>query len=1050
MRNKRASRFLPLVFLALPAWAGTSLSVTSGSSIPLTIPAVAPFTAFGDYRVEFRLHGWTVPASGSLVLVSFGSGVGKRLEIALKSTAELCATDWVDSAGAGVISCANLTGHSDVIVRVQRFANGTATSTGWSAGSFSLEAQDINATAIAAYCWAAANLYECPMIPVASSNWSQSTGYIGSSTSAFSLAWLKWSSATVPPGSLFSLEATPADLADWRFENDLTNVGTGAYPITLGASNASYTATPGGPPVCIAGTQQSFRAGYPARLDGTNAYSPNSSSPLTYLWQQLSGPTNVTFDHRDIVTPTIARTAFGSYVFQLTVTDASRQSSSCTVKHGFVATDGRGAVITGNPAVDTLLGSMIQYGANPWPWADERHKAASDFNLLHLTDYYMPFWETSKGPGTVTVTASSATVTGIGTDFTTRFCQGPGSPTIPKTAAGGQNVYLLLWYPNSSPEGYGLRYTAVSSCTSDTQLTLSEVWPNDVSDCHTGGCTYSYDDPSYGTISAPRSGIWVYPSGEGSDFYDAVAAFYALYYRSGIDDYLTAARALADRTWKYKLDSGMACRWGGTPVRDRCGGSMEPRTWSLLGITLRALDGRPDMWPGLEHMLSYASHWVVDDISWGLWDLREQAYLLATLSYGALYDPTPANSSAYQTSISYVMSNLWSKTESPYGSWEAMYSPNTGNSWYASKSVVLTHGSTDVDGSGSGIGFGSIATGDGTWSAYPSSTEHIVFFSGTAQPATNAATENVYYTASYSAGSDSHLTLDRPYAGTTGAHGWMVGYGFCPNDCFVGYGTQPFMIGILGFAFEMAAQAIAVSDPTNAALARQYVVDIANWEANYGYRSSIGGLQYVVNTVDCPVPINDSMTWCTAGFNQSQGRTLNAEALRAVTLAYRDTRSAAILAFADSIYNAMWAKPGTCPSGSVLCASDGYYLDDWDNWTGWYISGTPWNNLWHKYFGMSFGIGAGSDWPAVRIGGPRSPWQRLVYMAFNMQSVSGAASVRVITTAPSGEVSQTPCASSPCAVPIDGRQGDHIFSLQYLSSDGTVLASTESPVIQGQ
>jgi len=66
------------------------------------------------------------------------------------------------------------------------------------------------------------------------------------------------------------------------------------------------------------------------------------------------------------------------------------------------------------------------------------------------------------------------------------------------TAAGGQNVYLLLWYPNSSSEGYGLRYTAVSSCTSDTVLTLSEVWPNDVSDCHTGGCNYSYDDPSYG------------------------------------------------------------------------------------------------------------------------------------------------------------------------------------------------------------------------------------------------------------------------------------------------------------------------------------------------------------------------------------------------------------------------------------------------------------------------------------------------------------------------------------------------------------------------
>jgi len=454
------------------------------------------------------------------------------------------------------------------------------------------------------------------------------------------------------------------------------------------------------------------------------------------------------------------------------------------------------------------------------------------------------------------------------------------------------------------------------------------------------------------------------------------------------------------------------------------------------------------MWPGLENLFSYATHWVVDDVGWGLWDLREQAYLLATLSYGALYDPTPANRSAYQATISFNMTHIWEPLQYPDGSWPALYSPTTGNSWYASKSVSLTHGSTDVDGSGSGIDFTAIHTGDGTWSAYPSSTEHIVFFSGTAQPATNAATENVYYTASL--GAAGHLTLDRPYEGSTGAHGWMVGYGFCPNDCFVGYGTQPFMIGILGFAFEMAAQAIAVSDPTNAALARQYVVDIANWEENYGYRPSIKGLQYIANTVDCPVPINDSWTWCTSDYNQSQGRTLALEALRAVTLAYRDTRNVALGAFGTTLYNAMWAKPGTCPSGSTLCVSDGFYLDDWDNWTGWYMSGTPWNNLWHKYFGMSFGIGAGADWPAVRIGGPQGFSPRFVYLAFNMRTVSGAASVRVITTAPSGEVSRTPCASSPCAVPIDGRQGGYIFSLQYLSSNGAVLASTESPVIQGQ
>jgi len=146
----------------------------------------------------------------------------------------------------------------------------------------------------------------------------------------------------------------------------------------------------------------------------------------------------------------------------------------------------------------------------------------------------------------------------------------------------------------------------------------------------------------------------------------------------------------------------------------------------------------------------------------------------------------------------------------------------------------------------------------------------------------------------------------------------------------------------------------------------------------------------------------------------------------------------------------MWAKPGTCPSGSTLCVSDGFYLDDWDNWTGWYMSGTPWNNLWHKYFGMSFGIGAGADWPAVRIGGPQGFSPRFVYLAFNMRTVSGAASVRVITTAPAERCPERRAPHRLARCRSTAGKGAIFFSLQYLSSNGAVLASTESPVIQGQ
>jgi hypothetical protein len=46
--------------------------------------------------------------------------------------------------------------------------------------------------------------------------------------------------------------------------------------------------------------------------------------------------------------------------------------------------------------------------------------------------------------------------------------------------------------------------------------------------------------------------------GAPANYYDNVAAYYALYYRSGIDDYLTAARKLADRFWESPpIDQGV-------------------------------------------------------------------------------------------------------------------------------------------------------------------------------------------------------------------------------------------------------------------------------------------------------------------------------------------------------------------------------------------------------------------------------------------------------------------------------------------------------------
>ena len=1115
---KRLTLLTVLLWHAARAY--SSLTLGPGVSGVLRVPAVAPFTTLGDYRLEFRIHDWVLPTSGSVPYISWGSVYSgtRYLEITFSSSGAICALDWVDNLSRGNSACAVLTGHKDVVVRVQRFGNSYPAEEN-TIGSFSLDVQDVDGTPLQSYCYLPGENYACPILSTSVKDWSGTAGFVGnpSQATSFSLTWLKWFSVTVPPGSPFSMESTPADLADWRFEGNANNQGTGAYSVSISsfAGHPNYFTSPSYSPTCVAGTQHVFRAAFPVQLDGTDAYPLNGDPQLTYVWQELSGPTQVSWVGQNTATPTISRTIFGSYVFQLTVTDTDGQSATCTIKHGFVATDSSNVVITNNPVADTLLGPMIRYGTNPWPWADDRHKAGSDLmtaslgTSLNSSRNYAAFWTATKGPGTIAVATGGSTVTGTGTTFTTTFCQGPENPRVPRlsyaspanasltidatnnllvrapaysfvwqnaqswiyisaganwtpgwyliqsvsngvaildhspSAAGNPAVAtftlypqpamkILVWYPDGSPEGYGLRGLSVVSCLSDTQLTTWTPWQGDIADCHNGGCSYSSDD---GGIDATGGGIWTFPNGEGSNYYDGVAGLYALYYRTGLDDYLTAARTLADRFWKYRLGSGTLCN--SSPGPNACGGNNAPREQSLLGMVLRATDGRPDMWPGLESMFTYYMTFLNStNIEWGLWDIREEAYHMAMISYCALFDPSQTFQSNCKSALSTSMNRLWNVTQSPDGSWQQLYYVDS--SWNGSTTTVnLTNGSTYVAGNGTSWTSGRFPT-----------YQHIVFLPTSGQPANiQAQTENTYYTPTFVG--PTSLTLDRPYQGTTGSHGWMLGDTSAPPTVATGWGGQPFINGILGLGFELTALALGDSDAVNAAKAHNFNLSIARWEMNVGYRSAVKGMQYVAGTVECLPPIPESAVWCTGNNSPTQARTLNAESMRSVMLAYAYSKDAALLSFGDTLYNAMYAKTGYCSPRSPVCVPDGQYLSDLNSGTGWYMTGDPVNNKWHKFFGMMFGIGAASDWPAYRIGGPRPRTRRAVSVAFNMASVPGAVAVRVSTIAPTGEKIDTPCTSSPCTATIDDRQGDHLFQLQYLSAQGAVLATTALPVAEG-
>ena len=852
------------------------------------------------------------------------------------------------------------------------------------------------------------------------------------------VAFVRWFSSVVPLGTPIPIIAT-GDLADWEFEGNLTD--SSGHGLTMSGGTFSFVPTPAYPPVCSAGKPQSFRAGHPGTLDGTGSAPLDGGATLTFLWQQLSGPT-LTWGRTRISRPIVGRGGLaqwttsdqnaaqpaisglepGSYTFQLTVTDATGQSRVCTVNDGAVETDDNGLVITNNPAVDTLLGTMVQYGKNPWPWYDDRHKAEADMQIATMDPYYGAWWDVAD-PGTVSVTTASTTVSGVGTTFTTTFCNGPSDPTTPKSG-----IEIVVWYSTNNPlipSETGRRMVGIARCTSDTQLTLNQAW---VGQDVAPGSGLSYSDNSvYGT--------WAYTPAP-ANYYDNVAAFYALYYRSGIVDYLNAARKLADRFWECpEVDRGEAYVGSdGLPH-----GSWPNRSTAMMGLVLRALDGRPEMWPGLYKIAAEANFELSPgsypgNMSPNLWDVREVAYELAEVSYCALYDPNPTQQSTCQGWVNTAISTYFANRRFSDGSWRDFY-----GTYDLTTSVSLTHGSTAVTGTGTAWTSDQFANLAGMTPAM------WFTLNPSALPASNGGGDSTFYTPSWVDGT--HLMLDRPYEGTTGVHGWVLGTtALLP---IVGYGALPYMEGLLAEGFDLAAKSIATSYPASSLLAHSYSLDASRWIMNTGYRAATKSVYYAAGYVNCQAPIPEGNNPCTNDYMDPDGaRVISAEAIGGIARAYAYGKDASLKAFADLLFNAMWAKPTTCPANSTLCVPDGSYVNAFDD-GGIDISGTPPLGSAPKWFGQMWGFPSLSAWPAYRLGGPQAAEGQVFYIGLNFAAVPGAVTARVTTTAEDGMDLPVECASSPCAVTAYG-QGDRPAKLEYLSHSGAVLASSRIALTQAR
>ena len=697
----------------------------------------------------------------------------------------------------------------------------------------------------------------------------------------------------------------------------------------------------------------------------------------------------------EVPQPVVTGTVAGPLNFQLTVTQGDGQQSTCAVHDGAVTTDDNGtvAVDTGNAALDdavaTLIGREVQLGRNPWIYYDQAAVWSAAAQIADMDVHYANYWDT-PAPGTVSVATGSNAITGVGTNFLSTVCNSDGTPK------NNANV-IIVWYLtgrvfNGVPET-GRRRLWVGACQSDTHLTLTTqccgpgTWQSDTPDG--SGLQYSLQ---------PAGALWDF-SAAPANYYDNVHAYYALYFRSGIDTYLAAARKLADRFWTSpEIDRGMAFAVG------VAFGQQQGRSNEVSGLVLRALDtgdGHPDMWPGLRLIWVNTRNYLVN--SYPAWsnspgagiDPRETGYVLAQATYGAMWDPDPqwqaycrgAIESAFQAGPA----GIFPKTLDPgQHAWLQFYGMKSGfdggKPWSGSR-VVLTPGSRTVACAGNNCGWqaadfarysvngGNCADGSPTCGYVP-----VLFTDATDFPADSSHTDAASYC--YPNGctfvDENHFTLDRPYEGRPGTHGWAFGVAngtLDPNNTgVVGWGNLPYMEGILGWAFSLAGRAMACDSPgtpsncddATSALAYAYNARAASWIVGYG-RLPTYGLSYFAGYPVCGTPAAATNTWCTRGMDAISAREIMGDAIRGLMAAYQHSPSASLKATIDTWYAGMWGKPGTNPA---IPSPDGLYDVNFDgsgcDGCGQYLkAGGPYAQ---KFFGQHFGISNQASWPALRSG----------------------------------------------------------------------------------
>jgi hypothetical protein len=690
--------------------------------------------------------------------------------------------------------------------------------------------------------------------------------------------------------------------------------------------------------------------------------------------------------------------------------------------------------------------------------------------------------------GKVSMTPGSTTVTGTGTAWdgtlvSTRIrIQGThgGAPFVFFSTVQAVNsptsITVSRVWPADADPGTGLSYAVLQQGRS---IVRGWVRPDGtqgqflstISACESD--TRMYHTDWYTAISQPQTnqnigwelGSWF--AEYGPNYYDEVLAHYAGYMRSGYTFFRDNARMIGD----YLPTS---------PDYDEGWIGIFPRRVGLTGMVAAAvLDGRTSNWYAIRKTAAGAVGFAGTGgavISSCDTDIREDAYGLSWIALAALFDPVDTGEPNTPNQRSYWKAQL----DKALIRDRACKGPNyefPQPYWGGSGAYNMTTGSTTVTGSNPGAsmcaaaGTGTInvtngvhsATGtgfapntkivvkglrngqpylfysyftvnsptaitmaspyDGDSGTYPYQIETDTYWLAFAKDYTDHATMNVLYTCQWI--DNNTIQLDRPWQGQTGV---FQSYRYLE----LGYGQEPFLAGIKTFAMKLAS--LASTGETSVGYA-QLAAGTANWILSSGFDPLTGGLNYAREWPGCEPKLNPRLNCmysnAPGSYDIQSARFLNAEAQNALRVAYEANPTPQNLAFGDQFYGAQWGKLG----GPY---ADGVYLTALD-------SDAIWN---FKWLGFLFGIGMAHQWPAVRLGGVSPAVPVSPSIAFNLGSAPGAVSAQIAVTQPNGATSTYACASSPCVVGADARQGAHIYRINYLNAAGAILSSSEPEILE--